>query len=173
MIPPLISAALLFAPFVPKIIDFLGEDDSTQVAKKTVLLAKEITQCDSPQEALEKLWEQPDLQEAFIQNITQFLSLQEELHLENLRSARNRDVILSSLGVHKRADIMVICASVGLVFCVIALSLFKESLSGEVTGIISTICGIFGSCLKDAFGFEFGSSRGSREKDLIITKGLL
>jgi hypothetical protein len=39
------------------------------------------------------------------------------------------------------------------------------SLSGEVIGIVSTIAGIFGSCLKDACAFEFGSSRGSKEKE--------
>jgi hypothetical protein len=27
------------------------------------------------------------------------------------------------------------------------------------------IAGIFGACLKDAYTFEFGSSRGSKEKD--------
>jgi hypothetical protein len=43
--------------------------------------------------------------------------------------------------------------------------LFKVNLSGEVIGIVSTIAGIFGSCLKDAYAFEFGSSRGSKEKE--------
>jgi hypothetical protein len=32
-------------------------------------------------------------------------------------------------------------------------------------GIISTIAGIFGACLKDAYTFEFGSSLGSKQKD--------
>jgi hypothetical protein len=64
-----------------------------------------------------------------------------------------------------RGDIMVIAAALGLVFCLSALVFFKENLPGEAVGIISTISGIFGSCLKDAYGFEFGSSRGSRDKD--------
>ena len=51
------------------------------------------------------------------------------------------------------------------------LAFFGDSLSGEGVGIISTISGIFGSCLKDAFGFEFGSSRGSREKDWANFRG--
>lgn len=42
------------------------------------------------------------------------------------------------------------------------------SVPGEVVGIVSTIAGIFGACLRDAFQFEFGSSRGSREKDAIL-----
>jgi len=35
-------------------------------------------------------------------------------------------------------------------------------------GIISTVAGIFGACLKDAYAFEFGSSRGSKEKDMTV-----
>ena len=65
-----------------------------------------------------------------------------------------------------RADIMVIAAAVGLLSCLISLALFRSNLPGEAVGIISTIAGIFGSCLKDAYSFEFGSSRGSKVKDL-------
>ena len=64
-----------------------------------------------------------------------------------------------------RGDIMVLSALLGLLGCLGALTVFKMSLSGEVIGIISTIAGIFGSCLKDAYAFEFGSSRGSKEKE--------
>jgi hypothetical protein len=41
-------------------------------------------------------------------------------------------------------------------------------LPGEAVGIISTVAGIFGACLKDAYAFEFGSSRGSKEKDSTV-----
>lgn len=34
--------------------------------------------------------------------------------------------------------------------------------------LLSGIAGIFGACLRDAFQFEFGSSRGSREKGAIL-----
>jgi len=35
----------------------------------------------------------------------------------------------------------------------------------EAIGVISTMAGVFGACLKDVYAFEFGSSRGSKEKD--------
>jgi hypothetical protein len=52
--------------------------------------------------------------------------------------------------------------------CLGSLAFFKETLPGEAVGIISTIAGIFGSCLKDAYAFEFGSSRGSKAKDAAV-----
>ena len=73
-------------------------------------------------------------------------------------------------GTNRRADIMVIGAVVGLIACLLVLILFRKDIPGEVVGIISTIAGIFGACLKDAFSFEFGSSRGSKEKDSILAE---
>lgn len=62
-----------------------------------------------------------------------------------------------------KADIMVGIATASLVSTLVFLVLFP--LSGEVIGVLSMLCGIFGGCLKDAYAFEFGSSRGSRNKD--------
>jgi hypothetical protein len=166
----MMTAALLFVPFVPKIIDYLESSQETPVAAKTVHLAQEITQCDSPEAALTRLLEEPHLKADFISSLTQFLLSYEDLRLKSLEAARTRDMILASLGSARRGDWMVILAAGGLIACVLSLTFFKEHLSGESVGIISAICGIFGSCLKDAFGFEFGSSRGSREKDILMTK---
>jgi hypothetical protein len=66
---------------------------------------------------------------------------------------------------NKRQNIMVISAAAGLIVCLLILTSYKRDLPGEVVGIISTISGIFGACLKDAYSFEFGSSRGSKDKD--------
>ena len=67
-----------------------------------------------------------------------------------------------------RADIMVIGAVLGLIACLASLVFFRQGLPGEAVGIIATVAGVFGACLRDAFQFEFGSSRGSREKDNVI-----
>lgn len=67
-----------------------------------------------------------------------------------------------------RADIMVVGAVLGLISCLACLVWFRTGLPGEAVGIISTVAGIFGACLRDAFAFEFGSSRSSRDKDSTI-----
>lgn len=73
-------------------------------------------------------------------------------------------------GQGARADVMVIGAVVGLIACLLVLALFKAQIPGEAVGVISTVAGIFGTCLRDAFQFEFGSSRGSRSKDALLAQ---
>lgn len=69
-----------------------------------------------------------------------------------------------------RADVMIIGAVVGLLACLIVLVQFQDQVPGEVVGIVSTIAGLFGACLRDAFQYEFGSSRGSADKSALIEK---
>jgi hypothetical protein len=89
--------------------------------------------------------------------------------MKDRQDARLRDVALMNAGhSNVRADVMVISAALGLILCLGSLAYFSEALPGEAVGIISTIAGIFGACLKDAYTFEFGSSRGSREKDSTV-----
>jgi hypothetical protein len=85
-------------------------------------------------------------------------------------NARARDLAILKNGKDNfRAYIMILIAAIGLIACPIALVAIIGSgetvMSGEVLIIISTVGGTFASCLKDAYKFEFGSSRGSREKD--------
>jgi uncharacterized membrane protein YeaQ/YmgE (transglycosylase-associated protein family) len=90
--------------------------------------------------------------------------------LADVQDARSRDVELAKLGRHNtRADVMVISAAVGLLACLLSLVLYREKIPPEAVGIISTIAGLFGACLKDAFSFEFGSSRSSMNKDATIS----
>ncbi len=89
--------------------------------------------------------------------------------LADSQNARVRDVELrKSGGGNTRADVMVIGAVVGLISCLAVLIFFKGEVPGEVVGIVSMVAGIFGACLKDAYAFEFGSSRGSKEKDALL-----
>ncbi|MDR2107817.1 MAG: hypothetical protein LBO73_04885 [Holosporaceae bacterium] len=81
--------------------------------------------------------------------------------------------LINACGRNKRLNIMVIGAALGLIFCLLMLISYKGDLPGEVVGIVSTISGIFGACLKDAYSFEFGSSRGSKEKDEKISSTIL
>lgn len=81
--------------------------------------------------------------------------------------------VINAFNRNKRLNIMVIGAAVGLVFCLLILTSYKRDLPGEVVGIISTVSGIFGACLKDAYSFEFGSSRGSKDKDDKISTTIL
>lgn len=91
---------------------------------------------------------------------------------KNIEQNHNINLV-NAYGRNKRLSVMVICAVVGLIICLLILTLFRGNLSGEAIGIISTISGLFGACLKDAYSFEFGSSRGSREKDERISATII
>jgi hypothetical protein len=81
--------------------------------------------------------------------------------------------IINARSKNRRLNIMIIGAVLGLIACLLMLTSYKGNLSGEAVGIISTISGIFGACLKDAYSFEFGSSRGSKDKDEKISSAIL
>ncbi|MDR0640533.1 MAG: hypothetical protein LBF65_02270 [Holosporales bacterium] len=100
------------------------------------------------------------------------INSEREIELAIIRdkeNARTRDISIVNTGKrNRRADVMVIAAAVGLVMCLAVIVIYHQSMPGEAIGIISTVAGIFGSCLKDAYNFEFGSSRGSKEKDQTV-----
>ena len=103
----------------------------------------------------------------------------EKAYLGDRQDARKRDIALSQAGVHNtRANAMVAMDAAGLLFGLggmLALGWFKashpeaitEGVFGALLAQLSTITSYFGLCLRDAHQFEFGSSRGSRDKDIL------
>lgn len=163
---PLISAALGLAQFAPSIAKFLGGEDAEKVANSVVDLAKKITRQDDPITSIHILRNNPALLIEFQKSIIQYESEMEFMFIRDRQDARARDVAIIKSGKDNiRADIMVICAAGGLISCLASLAWYCDNLPGEAVGIISTVAGIFGACLKDAYAFEFGSSRGSKSKD--------
>jgi len=163
---PVIAAALGLASFAPVIARWLGGDQAQEAAVKVVDIAQKITGTLDPVEAIQRLQQNTDMVSEFQKAIIQVEAEVELAAIKDRQDARLRDVALMNAGRSNiRADIMVVAAAVGLVLCLASLACFSSALPGEAVGIISTIAGIFGSCLKDAYSFEFGSSRGSKEKD--------
>jgi hypothetical protein len=158
--------AYALAEFSPLLGRWLGGEQGEKVAKHAVEVAQSLTGAKNPQDVLESLKKDPKLLLEFQHSL---LRLDHELELASYKDredARARDIAIAQAGRNNlRADIMVIAAAFGLIACLLTMTLFRTSLPGEAVGIISTIAGIFGSCLKDAYAFEFGSSRGSKVKD--------
>lgn len=168
---PLIPVALALAQFAPQIMRYFGAGEaSTAVAEQVVSVAQTVAGAKTPQEALEAIHANAQLQFAFRSRVLELDAQLEQAYLADRSDARRRDVEMRKLtgGRNTRADVMVVGAVVGLISCLAILAFFRQQVPGEVVGIVSTIAGIFGACLRDAFQFEFGSSRGSREKDDLI-----
>lgn len=166
---PLISAALGLAQFAPSIARWLGGENAEKVATTVVDMAKKLTGQEDSLVMIQMLRENPGLVIEFQRAVIQLESEFEFMYLRDRQDARARDVAMTQAGRNNiRADIMVLCAAGGLISCLVTLSWYCDNLPGEAVGIISTIAGIFGACLKDAYAFEFGSSRGSKIKDTTV-----
>jgi hypothetical protein len=163
---PVVAAALGLAEFAPLIARWLGGENAENIAHDVVGMARRITGTEDPYEAVKALQKDPELVIEFQKAIIQHEAEIEIAYLHDKQSARARDMAFVQAGKrNSRADIMVCSAALGLVMCLVSLGCYSDNLPGEAVGIISTIAGIFGACLKDAYAFEFGSSRGSKEKD--------
>ena len=66
--------------------------------------------------------------------------------------------VINAFSRNRRLTIMVVGSAVGLIICLLVITMFKNDLPGETVGIVSTIAGIFGACMKDAYSSEFGAS---------------
>ena len=86
--------------------------------------------------------------------------------LADRQDARTRDLKLKQAGYHNyRADIMIVVAFISFCFlCYMVNS--NDNIKAEVLTIFNVAIGALLKMLGDAFQFEFGSSRGSKEKDL-------
>ena len=93
----------------------------------------------------------------------------ERLGVQDRADARERDVQLRQRGNNYRADILAFLAVCGLVFCVWTVASIPDLPSG-VRETIMFVAGVFATAMRDVYSFEFGSSRGSKEKDDIIKR---
>lgn len=85
-------------------------------------------------------------------------------------SARGRDAEFIRRGVHNyRADVMVGVAAIAVGWMVY-LVWSSPSLDEYVKGIVTLVLGRFLGYLDNIYSFEFGTTRGSKEKDETINK---
>jgi hypothetical protein len=134
-------------------------------------IAKTVTGTESGDTALTAIQADPNKALEFRQAIAVQRADLEKAYLSDVQNARERDVDLHKTGFsNRRADVMVALDVAGLIACLVVLVFFRARLPGEVVGILSTIAGIFGACLRDAHQFEFGSSRSSQAKDATISR---
>lgn len=165
-----VSIALGLAQFAPSVMRFFGAGEkSTAIAEQVVGLATQVTGQPNGEAALQKLREDAQLAQAFNLAVLASDTELEKAYLSDRQNARARDVALAQAGVgNRRADFMVAMDVIGLIACLATLVFMRESLSESVTTIVTLIAGQFGGCLLAAHQFEFGSSRGSKEKDDLL-----
>ena len=165
-----VTIALALAQFAPALMRYFGAGSaSVGVAERVIEVAKRVTGTASGPEALEAMRQNSQLAHDFNLAVLKQDGELEQAYLADRKDARDRDVKLHQAGFdNKRADLMVLFDVIGLIACLVVLTLFRKDIPGEVIGLLSSIASIFGLCLRDAHQFEFGSSRGSRDKDALL-----
>lgn len=171
---PLLPIFMALANLAPSLVRYFGAGEpAAAIVEKTVQVAQEVTGTASPDAAVKALQADPDKVMAFQQRLIEIDAELERAYLDDRKDARARDVALAQAGrTNTRANAMVAMDAIGLIACLVVLSFFRKDMPGEVVGLLSTIAGIFGLCLRDAHQFEFGSSRGSKDKDDLLVAHL-
>lgn len=168
-----ISAVLALAQFAPSLMRFFGAGDKpVTVAEKAIEIAQAVTGAKTPEEAAAAMRANAELAQQFNLAVLAADTKLEELCLADKANARARDIEVRKLnaGDNRRADIMLIAAFVAVVAIAALLALGKVDGASAVGGFLLTIGGMFARNIGTAFDFEFGSSRGSKEKDELLAR---
>lgn len=179
---PLIPIALALAPFVPDIIRWVtGSNDAEKIAEQVVDIAKSVTGTSDPNAAKEAIINDPNLamqfQMAVMENRSELQKSyiedqrnQREVELENLKSARARDIEFLKEGkINVRANIMLALDYIGIiVISLLVAGAFYLNIdpAGAALAFLCTIGGQLLANIRTAHDFEFGSSRSSQEKTI-------
>jgi len=178
-----LTIAMGLAQFAPQIIRWIsGSEKAEQAAEQVVQIAQAVTGAPDGTAAFQAMKADPALVLQFRQTIAAQEAELDKAYLADRANARDRDVKLAQAGIrNQRADWMVALDVLGLLAGLggmMALGFVKarypdaitEGVFGALLAQLSTITSYFGLCLRDAHQFEFGSSRGSRDKDELLAK---
>ena len=172
-----ISVAFSLAQFAPAILKWItGSDKAAEAAGKVVEIAEVVTGRQGPA-AVEALKADPALVLQFREKVMANEADLDKAYLADRQDARRRDVELAKVGrTNERANWMVFMAAAGTIGGFVSMAVLgylkakhgealNDGVFGALLAQLSTVTAYFGLCLRDAFQFEFGSSRGSKDKD--------
>jgi hypothetical protein len=161
---PLLALAAQLVPYLlPKVAKALGGDKAEKVAETVVGIAEAVTG-KKGSDAVEAVKANPETALAYLKAQMDQEWRLEELVVDDRKDARLRDRAFIAMGKWNfRADLMVMGCVVAL--CYIVNEIAGTEIKPEVLAIFNMAVGALLKMLGDAFAFEFGSSRGSKEKD--------
>lgn len=164
-----VTAAFGLAQYAPSIIKWLtGSDKAEEAAQKVIDVARVVTGKEDAQAAAQALQADPALVMQFRQAMASIERDMDRDYLADRQNARGRDVAFVQAGRWNiRADLLALLSVTGLIVCVWFVAR-DSSLPERAVNAIMFVAGTLAACVRDVFAFEFGSSRGSREKDAIL-----
>jgi hypothetical protein len=160
-----ITIALGVAKLAPMVAGWFGGDDAEDKAQKVVDVAEAVTG-KKGMDVIPALEADPAMLDKFNAQVL------EEMHIyaKDRANARNRDIEVRKLsGNNWRADILAVMSIVGLIGLIWTL-LFVAIPDGPARDILLVLSGALVAIVKDVYQFEFGSSRGSKEKTFHLSQ---
>ncbi len=164
-----VTIAFGLAQYAPSIIKWLsGSEKAEEAAQKVIDVARVVTGKDDASEAVEAIRADPAVLMQFRQAMANIEADMDRAYLADRQNARGRDVAFVQAGRWNiRADLLALLSVTGLIVCVWFVAR-DSSLPERAVNAIMFVAGTLAACVRDVFAFEFGSSRGSREKDALI-----
>ena len=164
-----VTIAFGLAQYAPSIIKWLsGSEKAEEAAQKVIDVARVVTGKDDASEAVEAIRADPAVLMQFRQAMANIEADMDRAYLADRQNARGRDVAFVQAGRWNiRADLLALMSVTGLIVCVWFVAR-DSSLPERAVNAIMFVAGTLAACVRDVFAFEFGSSRGSREKDALI-----
>jgi hypothetical protein len=166
---PILPIALALAQFAPSILRYLGVGESgVKVAEEVVNAAQVVTGAKTPEEALEAIRANAQLQTDFQKFIIEKDGELERAYLTDRQDARARDAKFLAAGTRNyRADFLSALAIV-----VVVIVWWQVMKAGDLDefqkGVITLFLGRFLGYIDQIFQFEFGSTRSNKTKDETI-----
>jgi hypothetical protein len=163
-----IIIAMGLAQFAPSIIKWVtGSDKAGEAASRVVDIAAAVTGKQGA-EALEALKADPALALQFRQAVVENEAALDKAYLVDRQDARKRDVEYVKAGRYNwRADLLAFLSVGGLVVCVWFIAK-DATLPERAVNAIMFVAGVLAAAVRDVYSFEFGSSRGSKDKDAML-----
>ena len=164
-----VTIAFGLAQYAPSIIKWLsGSEKAEEAAQKVIDVARVVTGKDDASEAVEAIQADPAVLMQFRQAMAGIEADMDRAYLADRQNARGRDVAFVQAGRWNiRADLLALLSVTGLIVCVWFVAR-DSSLPERAVNAIMFVAGTLAACVRDVFAFEFGSSRGSRDKDALI-----
>lgn len=157
-----ITIAMGLAQFVPGIVKLItGSNRAEDAAEAVINVAKVVTGKDTGEGALEAIKADPNKILDFQTAIAAQQSDLEKAYLSDRQDARHRDVAIVQAGRNNiRGDVLAYAAIGSLVLCIAAL-FFVERIPATNEKLLYLVIGSLIVIVKDVYGFEYGSSKGS------------
>lgn len=164
------TALKLASRFAPNLIERLAGPRAGEVAESVLSLGGLLTGTQDPDEMIAALEEDRDLAHEFRMKTAELQVELANIDAREKDSARARDIALRQAGDKNIRASVLAYSAIGLFAIVTLLLFFVRIEDGTQRDLLLMIFGALLILVKEVYGFEFGSSIGSKNKEAQIDR---